>query len=104
MPNFEEASKKTASSDAANQISITKIIGLISTPAGGDSQNISKSHRASVALKDGSSFYDVLKKTQDSDYLLTAGSDLSSIFYPFSTQIAQSGVPSFAGSLSPKQN
>lgn len=104
MPNFEEASKKTQSSDGANQISITKILGLITTPKGGNSDNMSKSNRANIAFKDSASFYDALKRTQDSDYILTAGSDVSSIFYPFSTKIAQSGIPSFIGSLSPKQD
>lgn len=70
-----------------------KILAIFNT--GNSSNVITKAGRASVTLKSQSSYESDLASLSDSDYDFVAGTDISSIFFPFEASTGSGSMPNF---------
>lgn len=93
MPGFEKSFDSKQSSSLENTSLFSKIIAFFN-PNGSSVQT--KSHKATVGLKTAENYKQTLFTLPNSDYINTAGCDLSSVFYPFQAGSGDRTFPTFS--------
>lgn len=99
MPSFEQSQKQVNDSDSYGGSSYSKIYAIFNGPDG-DPSPASRRNATHISLKTAEGYNASVRQTGPSGYRNIAGTDLSSIFFPFESVIGSGGnLPSFDQSV-----
>lgn len=94
MPSIEQFGQQDKAAQIYSNESYDKILSTFFRNDA-DQSVISRASRAAVSIKSNESYNSALNGMTSGTYSVTAGSDISAIFYPYQTTTSLSGVPCF---------